>query len=1836
MATDKKTVFTKLYPAENSFNASPLHLCYWCLLVTCCLICAKAANAVPINGPNYSETGNYTLTWNVPCSPGGYAPQHFRVEENDNIRQISCGSSYTLLDQPQGTYVYTVELCEYDPEINLTSCFGKTPHTVWVNRDGNAPYLKAEPEIIPGTVYGKLDYAATVSSKGSALVNFPIDVPRGVTPAATPSLALTYDSHLAAREVEKQWPRSIIGEGWDIAGFSSIRRCEQRIQNAPNLSFTATDRLCLDGEVLVNTVGSYWSSNSQYATERDTFVKVIAHGSSGTQWFEVLAPNGVTLRYGKTTQSKVSAGGTNVTYEWALEEIEDSFGNLVVYSYAKDDNIGEIYPIGIDYSGYSIDFEYASRTIKNPESTFGSKFVRRTVLLHTIRTYINGTPVREYRLDNRYGPNPADIFLEQFQVCGFSGSSPECYDPFTISLSPYGNIRGIDTITDNLGAFTKFQLFWTLAVSEYEADFLDNVLNPANCNMEDYNPGTRQTRLFVQRMEKSNGTNGAVSSWDFSSVDFKAWFSKENRGLSGYSSVRIVDNQTGTHTYTYNQLCHPFSGMKAATFVYDKAKTNGGELLSEVFYNIENRSLNNNKTQFPYMANVTTLNFEDSVMYGVTKVTTDLEINNNLIATKITLTEKAETASKVASNWNLENIQWTQLRQTEYENDILNWNIGFIEREEYAVEASGEDIRTFEHRYIREPNTTIPNSVTNFWGSVNNEFTVDYQYNAIGLADVVTVSSANFLTRTTSYSNFDDNRYPQTITQDLSITGPIYSSTSTVEYDLRFGNARINTDPNGLQQEALSDNLGRLQQLKNPNGALVNYHYDGCSNACGSVDGVNIAFQVRQESRHDFSTIFQGAPDVITSYDNLGRIIRVETQDFSGEWITVDTVYNNRGLVSKRSLPYLSGNPKFVTYSYDIRGRLEQQIQPDETPGITSDNPQTDFAYLLTNTGFAITSTDVVVRTDNIGVKTARTLTRQEIYNCLGQLIESIDGVGSSEEVTTEYDYDSFGNQDWVRVNGDDRTIVTTEFDLAGNPTKIVDPSAGEVNFIYDALGQILTQTDARGVQTTFEYDLIGRLIKRTDDSLGLNPIVNTWTYDTIKIGFLAQRNSPGFAEDYNYNGLTQLTSITNDVNLPTLVKNYKTLFTYDDYGRSKTQSFESSGQNTLTTYNVYNNFGYNSELRETNAGGQLLEKIAGTNNFGSVTESELGGINTQHTYDQYGQLTSISSQNGLLQDHVYNWWSNGTLHERGRNNGTIASEIFSYDSLNRLTSAQTAHTYDTRTLTFNYDALGNFTQKRDFSGGQDVNNYVYSAANPYQLSGVTINGISHTYTHDEAGNIVTADASDSNNDRTVAFNALGKPVDIRKGNLTNGVISNPTAQDQFQYGPDGYRFYKKTINKKIGIVLVGDITVIWPRPTMDQTLYLFGGAVEIVFPSEGTTTAIEKIYLGGAMHIREETVTSSSSRFEYLHADHLGSVDVITAENGVVITQNQFDPFGARRNSDWTGVGGAPSIDFQNLHTNQGYTRHEQLDSTGLIHMNGRVYDPDIGRFMSADPIVQAPTYSQSYNRYAYVFNNPLSFTDPSGYEADDNGCCFDFSGLLGSGRKNRKYDAGSIFRFNQLVQAEIDASIDQSLVDVGTNVDSPFDYSFPSDGLEVAGRGARRNRGASITPRQQIINDQVAGLIRQINRLDPSFRYPVIHGGIPRYTQRDIRFLENALGVRALIPAQYRTAVINSFRGEPTLVQARQDIYVYRHSGGAAGATGSPWFTPAPYARPGNAQRYLALPQGNTAQNTNIFIIPAGTFVVQGRVAPQVGNPGFGANAVGGGFQIYLPTPSLAIPVN
>ena len=129
---------------------------------------------------------------------------------------------------------------------------------------------------------------------------------------------------------------------------------------------------------------------------------------------------------------------------------------------------------------------------------------------------------------------------------------------------------------------------------------------------------------------------------------------------------------------------------------------------------------------------------------------------------------------------------------------------------------------------------------------------------------------------------------------------------------------------------------------------------------------------------------------------------------------------------------------------------------------------------------------------------------------------------------------------------------------------------------------------------------------------------------------------------------------------------------------------------------------------------------------------------------------------------------------------------------------------------------------------------------------------------------------------------------------------------------------------------------------------------------------------------------SNGTNELHYLTQDHLGSVDCVTTPSGAVEVRLSFGAFGQRRNeADWSG--NPTSGDWTEITdtTRRGFTVHEMLDNLNLAHMNGRVYDQLDRQFISADPFVQAPGFTQSLNRYAYVFNNPLSYTDPSGYES-------------------------------------------------------------------------------------------------------------------------------------------------------------------------------------------------------------------------------------------------------------
>ena len=171
--------------------------------------------------------------------------------------------------------------------------------------------------------------------------------------------------------------------------------------------------------------------------------------------------------------------------------------------------------------------------------------------------------------------------------------------------------------------------------------------------------------------------------------------------------------------------------------------------------------------------------------------------------------------------------------------------------------------------------------------------------------------------------------------------------------------------------------------------------------------------------------------------------------------------------------------------------------------------------------------------------------------------------------------------------------------------------------------------------------------------------------------------------------------------------------------------------------------------------------------------------------------------------------------------------------------------------------------------------------------------------------------------------------------------------------------------------------TVIYLREGSGPTLY------QKITKSDGTVQHRNLIAIGKRLVAQVTTTVvggNSSTQMHYLHGDALNSITLVTDQNAQVVERFFYDAYGKRRQSNGLD---APAGSLTSQVVDFGFTGHEQLDDLKLVHMNGRIYDAYLGRFISADPYYQDPSDAQSFNRYSYVLNNPLRYADPSGFEA-------------------------------------------------------------------------------------------------------------------------------------------------------------------------------------------------------------------------------------------------------------
>jgi RHS repeat-associated protein len=241
---------------------------------------------------------------------------------------------------------------------------------------------------------------------------------------------------------------------------------------------------------------------------------------------------------------------------------------------------------------------------------------------------------------------------------------------------------------------------------------------------------------------------------------------------------------------------------------------------------------------------------------------------------------------------------------------------------------------------------------------------------------------------------------------------------------------------------------------------------------------------------------------------------------------------------------------------------------------------------------------------------------------------------------------------------------------------------------------------------------------------------------------------------------------------------------------------------------------------------------------------------------------------------------------------------------------------------------------------------YAYDANHPHAVQTAGAD----SFAYDLVGNQITRSGA------SVSYTSFDMPKAFTPAPGQGGV---PVT---LEYDGDQQRV-RKTAGSDV-TVYVGDL---YERTTNTAT-----SAVEhryFVYSSERVVAVVTR-----------DTATSPQQKTRYLHVDNLGSVETVTDEIGSKPAEKRsYDAFGARRNPSW----GAAPIPFASK-TTRGFTGHEDDEELGLVNMKGRLYDPKVGRFLTGDPSVSHPGYGQSWNPYSYVLNNPLAFTDPTGFEGN------------------------------------------------------------------------------------------------------------------------------------------------------------------------------------------------------------------------------------------------------------
>lgn len=738
-------------------------------------------------------------------------------------------------------------------------------------------------------------------------------------------------------------------------------------------------------------------------------------------------------------------------------------------------------------------------------------------------------------------------------------------------------------------------------------------------------------------------------------------------------------------------------------------------------------------------------------------------------------------------------------------------------------------------------------------------------------------------------------------------------------------------------------------------------------------------------------------------YDGLGRLVQAQIDDANVHGVAARDIittigYDARGLEVCRGVPYYvastanafqttaCGSITRTTTTYDALGRVTSVTTPD---GAVSEMKY-GVATTITVTGhlkfLRVSSYDGNDHLVN------------RFSDVFGRLVLAREFTGNNTTgspytayADTRYSYDVMGNLTAVGTSAASDTppgaflrLATMTYDKLGRKLTMNDPDMGAWTYVYDPASNVTKQSHAVGTVMCFLYDDLNRPTLRMQDYQHNGTCPSAAGAGDVVFG------------RYTYGS----SDINNNIGKPVEVSwgsdttSNKDTFTYDGEGRLATQTRIVNGQSFLyqvTGYDLLDRptsitlpggevvaTAYDKEGANTlTAGGTQLIDNVGYNERGQLVFLGRWGSAPETTLSYHGAVPGnfrlskiVHGEEGsdALPDFIYgaqDYDAAGNLKgmEVKDNTGVdqvcnfTASECysFSYDEMNRLTTAGLAGAgaadYG---YTYEYDRLGNITKRT----GTDLN-MTYEYADPAHKQAVTRvynNGTTYySYTYGARGGLYSRTAD--GHTYTYTFDAENRLVKVQKDSQTVA---------DFAYDADGQR-----------------VLTIYNKGTMQETkIYTPFLDYEMEDPPTGSNITRTTYRLAGQI-VAVRKNDGTNNKLYYPLPDHLGNASIWLEKDSsgvwkaVANSIARYDPYGNYRTTPSTSVN--PGI------SNHGFTGHRH-NNTGandldLIYMNARYYLPEVGRFISPDSIVPNSSNPQSFNRYSYVRNNPLNFTDPMGH---------------------------------------------------------------------------------------------------------------------------------------------------------------------------------------------------------------------------------------------------------------